>query len=89
MGPHMNMKLHAGEESMDVKLAGKVNIFSIVGFCTCTGLAAGTQRFLKTQFGRPEKGSALLAAAQLGERHPSKLMFPHSLNWHGMYQVCQ
>ena len=32
MVPHMNMKLHAGEESMNVKLAGKVNIFSIVGF---------------------------------------------------------
>ena len=32
MVPHMNMKLLVGEESMNVKLASKVNIFNIVGF---------------------------------------------------------
>ena len=29
------------------------------------------------------------AAGQLGGRQPSKLMFPHSLNRHGEYQVHQ
>ena len=29
------------------------------------------------------------AAGQLDERHPSKLAYPHSLNWHGAYQVRQ
>ena len=46
----MNMKLHASEECMNVKLAGKVNIFSIIGFWTCTCWVSG---FLKTQVGRP------------------------------------
>ena len=31
----------------------------------------------------------LLPAGQLGDRHPSKLASPHSLNWHGAHQVRQ
>ena len=36
-----------------------------------------------------KKEARTLAAGQLGEQHPSKLMSPHSLNWHGAYQICQ
>ena len=38
---------------------------------------------------RGKKEALSLAAGQLGERHPSKLAFTHSLNWHGSYQVRQ
>ena len=39
MVPHMNMKLLVGEESMNVKLASKVNVFNTVGFLDLCMLA--------------------------------------------------
>ena len=38
---------------------------------------------------RGKKEARSSAAGQLGERHLSKLMSPHPLNWHGSYQVRQ
>ena len=47
-------------------------------------------QLLKMASRPPEKKEVLSSAAgQLGEWHPSKLTSPHSLNWHGVYQVRQ